>query len=66
MRNPTPLAGPEPRRKRRGEETTRLFWKPALPEATVPRIQAPKAAVMPYLLAPSPWPQGQFKINPED
>jgi hypothetical protein len=66
MRNRTNLAEPEPRRGQRGEETTRLFWKPELPEATAPRLHAPKAAVVPYLLAPYPWPQGQFKINPED
>lgn len=67
MRNGSELLEPEPRKKPRGEETTRTFWKPSLPECNEPR-QAPRPkppAPMPYLLAPHPWPRGEFRINPE-
>ena len=58
---------PEPRRKGLREETTRVFWKPALPEAREPRpVPPPRAgARVPYLLAPYPWPRGQFHVDPE-
>lgn len=67
MMSETNLLEPEPRRKPRGEETTRVFWKPLLPEATEPRpIPGPRpASPPPYLLAPWPWPRGQFRIDPE-
>lgn len=68
MSNATPLMEPEPRDKKRGEETTRAFWKPALPEAQGPRPAAPARAgsrPQPYLLAPPPWPKGQFCVDPE-
>lgn len=65
MNNGTNLAEPEPRRKGQDEATTRIFWKPALPESTEPRAVPPPMAPMPYLLAPHPWPRGQFRIDPE-
>jgi hypothetical protein len=67
MSNGANLLEPEPRKKHRGEETTQIFWKPSLPEVTEPRY-APRprsASSAPYLLAPHPWPQGQFRIDPE-
>jgi hypothetical protein len=64
MSNGTHLAEPEPRRKRRGEETTRTFWKPPLPETREMRSVLPVSRA-PYLLAPPPWPKGQFRIDPE-
>lgn len=67
MKTGSNLLEPEPRGKRRGEETTRQFWKPPLPDAAEPReAPVPKArGAVPYLLAPAPWPQGQFRIDPE-
>jgi hypothetical protein len=67
MRNETSLLEPEPRGKQHGEETTRVFWKPALPEASEPQaLPRPRAGLpVPYLLAPYPWPRGQFRIDPE-
>jgi len=67
MRNEASLLEPEPRGKRHGEETTRVFWKPLLPEASAPRpVPGSKAGVpVTYLLAPYPWPRGQFRIDPE-
>jgi hypothetical protein len=64
----TNLLEPEPRRKPQGEETTRLYYKPALPEVFEPReAAAPKRVTeVSYLLAPAPWPRGQFRINPEE
>lgn len=64
----TNLLGPERRRKPRGEETTRVFWKPALPDAYETReASAPRRLIdLPYLLAPSPWPRGQFRVLPEE
>jgi hypothetical protein len=61
------LLQPEPRKKPRGEETTRVFWKPLLPDAVEPRaIPRPKLKdSVPYLLAPDPWPRGQFRVDPE-
>jgi hypothetical protein len=51
----------------RDDETTRVFRRPALP---VPAPQGPATVVLLlnqdlYLLAPSPWPRGQFQIDPE-
>ncbi len=67
MSNEASLLEPEPRGKRHGEETTRAFWKPPLPEASEPRpVPRPKSGgPAPYLLAPYPWPRGQFRIDPE-
>jgi hypothetical protein len=69
MRNGSDLLEPEPRRKHPEEETTRILWKPPLPEFTEPRaIPQPKRAYhVSHLLAlaPPPWPQGQFRIDPE-
>jgi len=67
MSNESSLLEPEPRGKLRGEETTRAFWKPRLPEASEPRTAPPPraGAPVPYLLAPYPWPRGQFRIDPE-
>jgi hypothetical protein len=69
MRNGSDLLEPEPRRKHPEEETTRILWKPSLPESTEPHvIPWPKRAIrVPYVLAlaPPPWPQGQFRIDPE-
>ena len=67
MRTASNLLEPGPHGKRRGEETTRVFWKPPLPEATEPRVGAParNPAGAPYLLAPRPWPRGQFRVDPE-
>jgi hypothetical protein len=64
----TTLAQPEPRRKPRGEETTRVYYRPGLPEAFEPReTAAPRRATdVPYLLAPAPWPRGQFRMHSED
>ncbi len=64
----TNLLEPEPRRKPRGEETTRVFYKPSLPEACEPRVApAPRRLTeVPYLLAPSPWPRGRFRVLPEE
>jgi len=64
----TNLLEPEPRRKPRGEETTRVFCRPSLPDAHEPRqVPAPKRVMeLPYLLAPAPWPRGQFRALPED
>ena len=64
----TYLLQPEPRRKPRGEETTRVFYKPSLPEAFEPRPAPPprRLTELPYLLAPSPWPRGQFRVLPEE
>ncbi|MBI3856000.1 MAG: hypothetical protein HY293_09955 [Planctomycetes bacterium] len=44
-----------------------MFWKPSLPEAAEPRpLPLPKRRnEVPYLLAPHPWPQGEFRIDPE-
>jgi hypothetical protein len=64
MRNGSNLLEPEPRPKGREEGTTRVFWKPSLPEAAKPRPIADPRFV-PYLLAPPPWPRGQFRIDPE-
>ena len=64
MRNGTNLAEPEPRRKDLEEPTTLGFWKPSLPEAREAR-PVPNPAAVPYLLAPPPWPRGQFRIDPE-
>jgi hypothetical protein len=63
----TNLLEPEPRPKERGKESTRITWKPALPEAEEPRpAPRPRAgSPVPYLLAPYPWPRGQFRIDPE-
>ena len=68
MRNETNLLEPEPRGARHGEATTRIFWKPALPEAVEPLpVPRPRAGhQVPYLLAPYPWPRGQFRIDPEE
>jgi hypothetical protein len=67
MSNEASLLEPESRGKRHGEETTRVFWKPLLPEANEPRpVPRPKSGgTAPYLLAPYPWPRGQFRIDPE-
>ena len=66
MRNGSNLLEPEPRRKHPEEEATRTFWKPLLPDATEPRlVPRPKTSQAHYLLAPPPWPQGQFRIDPE-
>lgn len=59
------LAEPEPRRKPQGEETTRKFWKPPVLEAAQPRVRPAVPPPAPYLLAPRPWPRGQFRIDPE-
>jgi hypothetical protein len=65
MRNGPDLLEPEPRRKPREEETTRAFWKPPLRESLEPRqVPTPKPA-LPYLLAPHPWPKGEYRIDPE-
>ncbi len=66
MRN-APLMEPEPRRKHPEEEPTRLWLRPALPEAVEPRtVRLPKSnRAMPYLLAPPPWPRGEFRVDPE-
>ena len=58
MSNATPLLEPESRSKLREKET----WKPALPEAQEPKRTG---ATVPYLLAPHPWPRGQFRVDPE-
>jgi hypothetical protein len=66
MSNATITMEPEPRNRREGQETTRVFWKPALPETQEPRIvPPPKGGAIPYLLAPHPWPRGQFVVDPE-
>jgi hypothetical protein len=64
----TNLLEPELRRKPRGEETTRMFWKPPLPDAVEPRPAPPprRLTEVPYLLAPSPWPRGQFRAYAEE
>jgi len=51
----------------RDEETTRFFQRLVLPTATEPRPmpEASAAKSDPYLLAPTPWPRGQFRIDPE-
>jgi hypothetical protein len=61
MNNTMPIVQPDPRNK------TRRFWKPDLPEAQEARpVPAPKGPpTIPYLLAPHPWPRGQFRMDPE-
>ena len=67
MRNETPLLEPGSRPRNQHTETTRLHWKPPLPEASDPRLVPLHRAEpkVPYLLAPRPWPQGQFRVDPE-
>ena len=67
MSNATPMLEPESRSKLREEEPTRLSWKPALPEAQEPQRIPPlrTRGAVPYLLAPDPWPRGQFRVDPE-
>jgi len=73
MRNQAPLAEPGPHRKARGEESTRYFWKPMRDRKPVPAEAGPLRPLpvsmanvrVAYLLAPRPWPQGQFRIDPE-
>ena len=64
MNNATPMLEPESRSKLLEEEPTRLYWKPSLPEAQEPQWVPPLRTV-PYLLAPHPWPRGQFRVDPE-
>jgi len=65
MRTEANILEPEPRRKPQGEETTRHFWQPALWDG-VERRQAPRPGPSAaYLLAPPPWPRGQFRVDPE-
>jgi hypothetical protein len=58
MSNATPMVEPGP---------TRPLWVPELSEAEEPRaVPSPREVVaVPYLLAPSPWPRGQFLVDPE-
>lgn len=67
MSTMTPMLEPESRSKLRDEEPTRLYWSPSLPEAQEPKAgPLPRAgATVPYLLAPHPWPRGQFRVDPE-
>ena len=60
------LLEPEPKPATKGEETTRILWTPPLPDAEQARL-VPKIRpiTQPYLLAPAPWPRGQFRIDPE-
>ena len=64
MRNGPNLLEPEPRRKPWEEKTTRVFTNPAQPEFTE-RRKVPRPAPPVRLTAPAPWPQGQFRIDPE-
>jgi hypothetical protein len=64
MRNGSSLLEPEPRRKPLEEETPRVFSSPLLPEFTE-RRKVPRPRPPVQLLAPPPWPQGQFRIDPE-
>jgi hypothetical protein len=67
MSTTTPMLGPESRSKLRDGAPTRLSWKPSLPEAQEPKPAPPPSAeaTVPYLLAPHPWPRGQFRVDPE-
>ncbi len=51
----------------RDEEITRRFRLTALPAPVEPRPEPTKNSEIPagYLLAPQPWPRGQFVIHPE-
>jgi len=51
----------------RDEETTRFFRRLVMPTPTDlrPMPEASAAKADPFLLAPSPWPRGQFRIDPE-
>jgi hypothetical protein len=51
----------------RDEETTRFFQRLVLPTPAEPRPmpEVSPAKANPYLLAPTPWPRGQFQIDPE-
>ena len=62
MKNTLPSLEPDPRSNK-----TRRFWKPELPEAQEARsLPPPKGTpTVPYLLAPHPWPRGQFRVDPE-
>jgi len=64
MKNGPNLLEPEPRRKPLEEETARVFWSPPFPEFTE-RRKTPRPRPPVHLLAPAPWPQGQFRIDPE-
>jgi len=64
MRNASNLLEPEPRKTPREEEIPRLFLNPALPEF-VERRKTPRPRPPISLLAPPPWPQGRFRIDPE-
>jgi hypothetical protein len=51
----------------RDDETTRKFFRPVQIATTEPRpvTMPPMPKEDPFLLAPSPWPRGQFRIDPE-
>lgn len=52
----------------RTEEMTRYYRSLAQPirKETPPQEPTPPPKAEPYLLAPRPWPRGQFIIHPED
>jgi hypothetical protein len=58
---------PGRRRGSRDDETTRFFQRLVLPAPTSlpPMAPLPGPEVDPFLLAPSPWPKGTFRIDPE-
>ena len=59
------LLEPEPKPGKKGEESTRIYWTPPLPDAGEARLVPKVRPAIPYLLAPAPWPRGQFRIDPE-
>jgi hypothetical protein len=66
MMNSTPLLAKGPRRKR-AREFRRIFWESGLTEVHEPREVLPPARPerVPTVLAPAPWPQGEFRPDPE-
>jgi hypothetical protein len=58
------LLKPELRWNSREEESPRVSVNPAIPVFTE-RRKAPRPTPPVRLPAPPPWPQGQFRIDPE-
>ena len=58
---------PDRRRGSRDDETTRFFQRLVLPvpNSLSPMASLPGPAEDPYRLAPSPWPKGTFRVDPE-
>jgi hypothetical protein len=66
MTNETPLVAKGPRRKR-ARIFRRIFWETELIEVHEPRelLPPPRLERNPAIMAPAPWPKGEFRVDPE-